>query len=85
MTMPVSRRPHRDHPTTRMAPERPCAVPGLPRLRRERGLTLVMVTHDMNVAARAGRIVRMLDGRIVDEEPGKGGSASPEMPGALRG
>ena len=34
------------------------------RLRRERGLTIVMVTHDENVAARADRIVRMLDGRV---------------------
>jgi putative ABC transport system ATP-binding protein len=37
-------------------------------LRRERGLTVIMVTHDMTVAARAGRIIRMLDGRIVADE-----------------
>jgi putative ABC transport system ATP-binding protein len=37
-------------------------------LRRERGLTVIMVTHDMSVAARAGRIIRMLDGRIVADE-----------------
>ena len=36
----------------------------LERLRRERGLTVVLVTHDAGVAARADRIVRMLDGRI---------------------
>jgi len=34
-------------------------------LRRQRGLTIVMVTHDMEIAARADRIVRMLDGRVV--------------------
>lgn len=34
-------------------------------LRRERGLTVVLVTHDPTVAARADRIVRMLDGRVV--------------------
>ncbi len=33
-------------------------------LRRERGLTIVLVTHDADVAARADRIVRMLDGRV---------------------
>ncbi len=37
-------------------------------LRRERGLTVIMVTHDPTVAARAGRIIRMLDGRIVADE-----------------
>lgn len=31
------------------------------------GLTLVMITHDPNVAECAGRIVKMLDGRIVGE------------------
>ena len=32
---------------------------------RERGLTLVMVTHDSTVAARAGRIGQMRDGRLL--------------------
>jgi putative ABC transport system ATP-binding protein len=32
------------------------------------GLTLVVITHDRDVAARAGRTVRMSDGRI--EESG---------------
>jgi len=33
-------------------------------MHRERGITVVMVTHDPEVAARAGRIVRLLDGRV---------------------
>ena len=37
-------------------------------LRRERGLTVVLVTHDAEVAARADRIVRMLDGRLLREQ-----------------
>jgi putative ABC transport system ATP-binding protein len=37
-------------------------------LRQQRGLTVVLVTHDSSVAARADRIVRMLDGRTVGEE-----------------
>jgi putative ABC transport system ATP-binding protein len=37
----------------------------LERLRQERGLTIVLVTHDHDVAARADRIVEMLDGRAV--------------------
>ena len=41
----------------------------LERLRRERGLTLVLVTHDSEVAARADRVIRMLDGRAATAEP----------------
>lgn len=37
----------------------------LERLRRERGLTLVMVTHSTEVAAHADREVRLKDGAIV--------------------
>ena len=33
-----------------------------------RGVTVVMVTHDPAVAARAGRIVRLADGRIVSDD-----------------
>ncbi|MDZ4759968.1 MAG: ABC transporter ATP-binding protein [Alphaproteobacteria bacterium] len=32
---------------------------------RDRGATLIVVTHDMELARRAGRIVEMSDGRIV--------------------
>jgi lipoprotein-releasing system ATP-binding protein len=33
-------------------------------LNRERGLTMMMVTHDMNIAQQADRIVRLSEGRI---------------------
>src|SRR5271155_4510813 len=36
------------------------------------GQTIVLVTHDANVAAAAGTIVRMWDGRILEPEPGEG-------------
>lgn len=36
-------------------------------LRKRRGLTVILVTHDPSVAARADRIVEMLDGRVVGE------------------
>jgi putative ABC transport system ATP-binding protein len=35
------------------------------RLRTERKLTLIMVTHDAEVARAADRIIHMRDGRIV--------------------
>ena len=37
------------------------------RLNQERGVTFALVTHDINVGRRAHRIVRMMDGQIVDE------------------
>ena len=38
------------------------------RLNRERGLTFLVVTHDISVGRATDRIVRMMDGEIVDEE-----------------
>jgi putative ABC transport system ATP-binding protein len=37
-------------------------------LNDERGLTFVVVTHDISVGRRMDRIIRMLDGRVVEEE-----------------
>jgi putative ABC transport system ATP-binding protein len=39
----------------------------LEHLRTAQGLTIVLVSHDAGVAARADRVVRMLDGRVVDD------------------
>jgi putative ABC transport system ATP-binding protein len=39
----------------------------LERIRSERGATLLLVTHDPQVASRFDRVVRMLDGRQADE------------------
>jgi putative ABC transport system ATP-binding protein len=38
------------------------------RLNREQGLTFLIVTHDISVGRSTDRIVRMVDGQIVDEE-----------------
>ena len=40
----------------------------LEQLQLDRGLTIVLITHDANVAARADRIINMLDGRIVEPD-----------------
>ncbi len=35
----------------------------------EKGLTIIVVTHDDAVSERAGRVVRFLDGRAMEEQP----------------
>lgn len=37
-------------------------------LNRERGTTLVLVTHDAELAARVGRVIRLADGRVVSDQ-----------------
>jgi putative ABC transport system ATP-binding protein len=37
------------------------------RLNRESGITLLMVTHEPDIASHAGRIIRFQDGRIMDD------------------
>jgi len=52
------------------------------RLNRD-GTTLVVVTHDERLAAQAGRIVHMLDGRIQKaEEPSQAAVSPPRRPAA---
>jgi len=58
-----------DEPTGRLDSESGRRVLDLIKeLQRQRGLTVVLVTHDTSVAGRADRIVRMLDGGMVGEE-----------------
>jgi putative ABC transport system ATP-binding protein len=47
------------------------------RLNRERGVTVVVVTHESDVAAYAGRVIGMLDGRVVSD--------AVQTPAALQG
>ena len=47
------------------------------RLNLERGLSFLIVTHDIEVGKATDRIIRMLDGRIVDQD----GAATPSRNG----
>ena len=40
----------------------------LNRLREERNITLILVTHDMNIARQASRTIQVKDGRIVSDQ-----------------
>ncbi len=58
-----------DEPTGDLDSENASEIVALMRrLNRERGLTFLIVTHDIAVGRRTDRIIRMLDGRIVEEE-----------------
>lgn len=58
-----------DEPTGNLDTEAADEVMGLlTRLNREREQTLVIVTHAPDISARAHRVIRMRDGRIVGQE-----------------
>ena len=40
-------------------------------LNRDKGITLILVTHADDVAAWAGRVITFRDGLIVEDRPGK--------------
>ena len=44
-------------------------------LNRDEGLTLILVTHERDIASRAGRVVSMLDGRVVSDNSVNGAGA----------
>ncbi len=56
-----------DEPTGNLDTASGNEVIGILEQMNARGLTLVLVTHDPEIAARAGRCIRMLDGGLVQE------------------
>jgi putative ABC transport system ATP-binding protein len=43
----------------------------LTRLNRDQGITIIMVTHESDIAAYADRVVRFVDGRIASDQPNR--------------
>ncbi len=40
----------------------------LQRLNQEAGITVILVTHDLNIARHAQRAIHLFDGKIIKEE-----------------
>jgi putative ABC transport system ATP-binding protein len=58
-----------DEPTGDLDSENAAEITDLMRhLNRERGLTFLIVTHDPSVGHKADRLVRMLDGTVVEDQ-----------------
>ena len=57
-----------DEPTGEVDTETSQQLVGLMRaMNREHGVTFVLVTHDMDVAAQADRVIRLKDGRVLSD------------------
>ena len=52
----------------------------LKQLNREEQVTLVLVTHDLDVAAAARRMIRLKDGKVMSDEPIPQDGAEAEVP-----
>jgi putative ABC transport system ATP-binding protein len=59
-----------DEPTGNLDSQTSCEIMDLfRRLNQERGLTLVIITHERNIAECASRIVELRDGRVESDAP----------------
>ena len=64
-----------DEPTGNLDSQTSEEIMGLFRHLNEGGRTIIMVTHDEDVAVHAKRVIRVRDGRIVDDRPTASGAA----------
>lgn len=64
-----------DEPTGNLDTTRSREIMGvLTALNQDLGITIVMVTHELDMAAYASRIIRFLDGKVESDEKNEGGS-----------
>ena len=40
----------------------------LKRINRQEGVTIIVVTHDLDIAAQAGRVIRLKDGKVIADD-----------------
>jgi putative ABC transport system ATP-binding protein len=52
------------------------------RLRAERGITIVLITHEPQIAEYGSRIVRFKDGMVISDQPNDARRGSPELASA---
>ena len=65
-----------DEPTGNLDTARSKEIMGLlTALNRERGITVIMVTHELDMAAYATRIIRFMDGLVASDQPNGGKSS----------
>ncbi len=73
-----------DEPTAMLDPRGRAEVMNtIRRLNREKGITVVLITHYMDEAAQADRVVVMDDGHVVDGRHAPGGLSQVEKLRAL--
>jgi len=77
-----------DEPTGEVDTETSQTLVGLMRrMNRERGVTFIIVTHDVDLAARTDRVIRLKDGQVISDEKQVAREAAdePETAGATAG
>ena len=58
-----------DEPTAMLDPNgRKEVMNAVERLNREKGITVILITHDDGIAAQAKRVIRIMDGKIESDE-----------------
>lgn len=74
-----------DEPTGNLASDQSNEIMGIfRRLNEEQGITVVMVTHEADIAAWANRVIKLRDGLIVEDVSRKKASSAKKEQGRLR-